>query len=147
MRNRRSATRSPASRALQRGMSLIEIIIVIVLIGVILAFVLSRVGGASDRGKAKIARMQVDALVHAVEDYRSDTGALPSTLGDLVAQPQGATGWMGPYTKPDQLKDPWGNPIQYTTPGENGQPYDLVGLGKDGKPGGTSVDSDIRGSQ
>lgn len=142
MRNRRSLTRSPA--ALQRGMSLIEIIIVIVLIGVVLTFVGSRILGGADRAKANLAKSQVQTLAGKIEQFEMDTGRRPGSLQELVAQPTGAAGWLGPYAKDAELKDPWGNALLYRSPGEDGRPYDLVALGKDGKPGGDSYDADIR---
>lgn len=142
MRNRRSQTRSP-SAARQRGMSLIEIIIVIVLIGAVLAFVGSRVLGGKDRGDYNIAKAQVQTMAGKVESFQMDTGRLPNSLEELVTQPGDVNGWLGPYAKPAELKDPWGRPIEYRAPGEHG-PFDLVILGKDGKAGGNSVDADIR---
>ena len=142
MRNRRSINRSP-SVAAQRGMSLIEIIIVIVLIGAVLAFVGSRVLGGKDRGDYNIAKAQVQTMAGKVESFQMDTGRLPNSLDELVKQPGDTTGWLGPYAKEAELKDPWGHPIEYRAPGESG-PFDLVILGKDGKPGGTSVDADIK---
>ncbi|KIQ96772.1 MULTISPECIES: type II secretion system protein GspG [Lysobacter] len=141
MRNKRSLTRSPAPAA-QAGMSLIEIIIVIVLIGAVLTFVGSRVLGGADRAKANLAKSQVMTLGQKVEAFQMDTGRLPATLDELVTAPGSAAGWLGPYAKPAELNDPWGHPVEYRTPGESG-PFDLVILGKDGKVGGTSVDSDI----
>ena len=142
MRNRRSLTRSP-SPANQRGMSLIEIIIVIVLIGAVLTFVGSRVLGGADRAKANLAKSQVTTLAQKVEQFQMDTGRLPSALEELATEPAGAPGWLGPYAKAAELKDPWGNAIEYRAPGEAG-PFDLVILGKDGKAGGSSYDADIR---
>ncbi|KAB8186217.1 type II secretion system major pseudopilin GspG [Marilutibacter maris] len=142
MRNRRSITRSPSASA-QRGMSLIEIIIVIVLIGAVLTFVGSRVLGGADRAKANLAKSQVTTLAQKVDSFQMDTGRLPTTLDELVTAPSDAPGWLGPYAKAQELKDPWGHDIEYRTPGESG-PFDLVILGKDGKVGGTSVDSDVR---
>jgi general secretion pathway protein G len=142
MRLSRSFTRSP-SPAAQSGMSLLEIIIVIVLIGAVLTLVGSRVLGGADRGKANLAKSQIQTLSGKVENYQLDTGRLPSQLEDLVTQPGGAAGWLGPYAKPSELKDPWGNDIQYRVPGE-AQSYDLLSLGRDGKPGGDSVDADIK---
>ena len=86
MRNRRSLTRSP-SAARQRGMSLIEIIIVIVLIGAVLAFVGSRVLGGKDRGDYNIAKAQVQTMAGKVESFQMDTGRLPNSLEELVTQP------------------------------------------------------------
>jgi general secretion pathway protein G len=142
MRLSRSLTRSP-SPALQSGMSLLEIIIVIVLIGAVLTLVGSRVLGGADRGKANLAKSQIQTLAGKVENYQLDTGALPSRLEDLVTQPGNAAGWLGPYAKPAELKDPWGHAIEYRAPGE-GQPFDLVTLGKDGQAGGDSYNADIK---
>ena len=143
MRHRRSLTRSPAP-ALQRGMSLIAIIIVIVLIGVVLTFVGSRILGGADRAKANLAKSQVQTLAGKVEQFEMDTGRKPAALAELVTQPTGVSGWLGPYAKEAELKDPWGNALLYRAPGENGSAFDLVALGKDGKPGGSSYDGDIR---
>jgi general secretion pathway protein G len=142
MRNRRSINRSPSAAA-QRGMSLIEIIIVIVLIGAVLTFVGSRVLGGADRAKANLAKSQVTTMAQKVESFQMDTGRLPNTLDELVEAPGDAPGWLGPYAKAAELRDPWGHDIEYRTPGEAG-PFDLVILGKDGKVGGTSYDTDVR---
>lgn len=138
----RSLTHSP-SAARQAGMSLIEIIIVIVLIGAVLTFVGSRVLGGADRAKANLAKSQATTLAQKVESFQMDTGRVPSSLDELVSEPGDAPGWLGPYAKPAELNDPWGNPIEYRAPGESGS-FDLVILGKDGKVGGSSYDSDIR---
>lgn len=132
---------SPRSR--QGGMSLLEIIIVIVLIGAVLTLVGSRVLGGADRGKANLAKSQIQMLADKVDNYQLDTGRLPGKLDDLVAQPGGVSGWLGPYAKPAEFNDPWGHAIEYRVPGE-GRPFELLSLGKDGQPGGTSYNADIR---
>jgi len=142
MRVSRSITRSP-SPAVQSGMSLLEIIIVIVLIGAVLTLVGSRVLGGADRGKANLAKSQIQTLAGKVENYQLDTGSLPSRLEDLVTQPGNANGWLGPYAKAAELKDPWGHVIEYRAPGE-AQPFDLISLGKDGQVGGDSYNADIK---
>ena len=144
MRTPRSLTRNfrAPSAAKQAGMSLIEIIIVIVLIGAVLTFVGSRVLGGADRAKANLAKSQVTTLAQKVEAFQMDTGRLPATLDELVTEPGDAAGWLGPYAKAAELNDPWGHPVEYRTPGESG-PFDLVSLGKDGQAGGSSYDSDI----
>ncbi|MBP3984460.1 type II secretion system major pseudopilin GspG [Pseudoxanthomonas helianthi] len=124
-------------------MSLLEIIIVLVLIGLVVTFVGSRVLGGADRGKANLAKSQIQTLAGKVENYQLDTGSLPSKLEDLVAQPGNATGWLGPYAKEAELKDPWGHAIEYRVPGDN-KPFDLISLGKDGQPGGESFNADIK---
>lgn len=142
MRPSRSRPRF-ASPSAQAGFSLLEIIIVLILIGGIMALVGSRLLGGADRGKANLAKSQIQTLAGKVENYQLDTGSLPGTLDDLVVAPQNAGGWLGPYAKSAELKDPWGHVIEYRAPGEN-QAFDLVSYGKDGKPGGESYDADIR---
>lgn len=141
MHRRRLPTR-PA--ALQRGMSLIEIIIVIVLIGLVLTVVGSRILGGSDRAKTNLVKSQLQTLAGKIEQFEMDTGRKPGALGELVTAPTGVAGWLGPYAKEADLKDPWNNAIQYRLPGESGASFDLVSLGADGKPGGDSVNADVR---
>jgi general secretion pathway protein G len=140
---RPSRSRALVARSRQTGFSLLEIIIVLILIGGILALVGNRLLGGADRGKANLARSQVQTLAGKIENYQLDTGSLPQRLDDLVVAPQNAPNWLGPYAKEAELKDPWGNPIEYRAPGET-QAFDLISLGKDGKVGGSSVDADIQ---
>ena len=132
-----------AARTRQSGFTLIEIIVVLVLIGGIVAFAASRILGGSDRAKVNLAKAQVQTMAEKIQQFENDTGSLPGTLDELVTAPGSSTGWLGPYSKAAELKDPWNHPFQYTVPGD-GQPFDLVSLGADGKPGGASVDADIK---
>ena len=129
-----------SGRARQRGFSLIEIILVVVLIGGIVAFAATRILGGGDRAKANLAKSQVQTLAEKVQQFEMDTGGLPGSLNELVSSD--ASGWLGPYAKESELKDPWNHPFDYRVPGDN-QPFDLVSYGKDGKAGGESVDADI----
>ena len=158
----------------QRGFSLIEIILVVVLIGGIVAFAATRILGGGDRAKYNLAKAQVQTLAEKVGQFEMDTGALPASLEDerrrmieelnrmrlgdapardialaeralrdLPRTPSGAVGWLGPYAKESELKDPWNTPYEYRAPGE-GQPFDIVSYGADRTPGGDSVNADIR---
>src|SRR5688572_26437123 len=100
-----SRRRAPRSAAAQRGMSLIEIIIVIVLIGAVLTFVGTRVLGGQDRAKVNLAKSQLQTLAGKVDSFQMDTGRLPGSLEELVTQPSNATGWLGPYAKQAELQD------------------------------------------
>jgi general secretion pathway protein G len=140
--HKRSITRSPRQSA-QGGFSLIEIIVVVVLMGGIVAFAASRILGGGDRAKVNLARAQVQTLAEKVSQFEMDTGTLPNSLSELVTAPGGAAGWLGPYAKPAELNDPWNTPFEYRVPGDSGR-YDIVSYGADRRPGGESVDADIR---
>ncbi len=142
MRRNRSITRSPRPSA-QAGFSLIEIIIVTVLIGGIVAFAASKILGGGDKARYNLAKAQVQTMAEKVESYQMDTGSLPGSLQDLVKQPGNISGWLGPYAKESALKDPWGTPYEYRVPGDN-QAFDLISLGADKQAGGTSVNGDIK---
>lgn len=140
MRNRQFRS---VPRASQAGFSLIEIILVVVLIGGIVAFAATRILGGGDRAKVNLAKAQVQTLAEKVQQYEMDTGRLPGSMQDLVKAPGDASGWLGPYAKEAELKDPWNHTYVYTMPGESG-PFDLISLGKDGQAGGDSVNADIK---
>ena len=140
MRNRHLR---PVPHAPQAGFSLIEIILVVVLIGGIVAFAATRILGGGDRAKVNLAKAQVQTLAEKVQQYEMDTGRLPGSMQDLVKAPGDASGWLGPYAKEAELKDPWNHAYVYTMPGESG-PFDLISLGKDGQAGGDSVNADIK---
>ena len=124
------------------GFSLVEIMIVIVLIGGILALVTNRVMNSQAQANVRLTGVQLTTLAGKIDQYRADTGKLPDSLDQLVTSP-GLAGWLGPYAKADELRDPWGTQIEYRRPGSNG-PYELVSLGADAAAGGESVNADIR---
>ncbi|WP_233198606.1 MULTISPECIES: type II secretion system major pseudopilin GspG [Luteimonas] len=138
-RNRRGIRRANA----QSGFSLIEIILVVVLIGGIVAFAATRILGGGDRARVNLAKAQVQTLAEKVHQFEMDTGRLPAALNDLVAQPGDAGGWLGPYAKEAELKDPWNTAYEFRAPGDS-QPFEIVSFGADREPGGESVDADIR---
>ncbi len=138
-------TRRRSLQALPRaaGMTLLELVIVIVLIGSVLAVVGGKIVQNKHRAEAKLTVTQLNSLASTVDQYKSDVGTYPENLEQLVTAPGNAPGWLGPYTKAADLKDPWNNPIQYRVPGDNDSPFQLVSLGVDGKAGGEGVDKDV----
>ena len=126
-----------------RGMTLIELVTVIVLIGTVLAVVGSKVIGNKKRAEANLARTQLSSLAAQVDQYQADVGAYPESLQQLVSAPGNADGWLGPYAKATDFNDPWHNPIEYRRPGDDDAPFKLTSLGADGKVGGEGVDKDV----
>ena len=144
MRNPRPFRR-PAPRRSQAGMTLIEIVIVIVLIGGVLAVVGNQVFKSRDTANYRLTGIQIQKVAANIEQYNSDVGEYPRTLEDLTTDPQ-LNGWLGPYGSARDLKDPFNNQLQYSVPGQDSD-FDLISYGKDKQPGGSSIDADIRFGQ
>lgn len=130
-------------RRAQAGFTLLEIVIVIALIGLILAVVANRIMGSQKRAEYKLAETQMQTIAGKVEQFRADVGRLPASLDELVTAPSNGTGWLGPYSRAEELSDPWHKKIELRQPGENGQEFQLVSFGADGKQGGEGVDADL----
>jgi general secretion pathway protein G len=131
------------------GFTLLELLVVMVIIGLLAGYVGPRYFSQIGKSEVKTAKAQIDALEKALDQYRLDVGAYPNTeqgLNALVTKPNNVNKWDGPYLKKGVPLDPWGNAYLYKSPGEHGE-YDLVSLGKDGKPGGTNEAADINNWQ
>lgn len=142
-------TANKSARAAQRGFTLIEIMVVVVILGILAAVVVPRVMDRPDQARTTKAQSDIRSLESALNLYRLDNFNYPTTeqgLNALVRLPTGQNAprnWrVGGYL--DRLqKDPWGNDYQYQIPGRDGRQFDLYSLGADGRPGGTEANMDI----
>jgi general secretion pathway protein G len=129
---------------------LIEMMVVLAIIGTLAMIVAPSVFRNVGDANVTTARSQVEILAVALDAYRLDTGAYPTTeqgLSVLRVRPmgdEGPRGWRGPYLRKPVPLDPWGRAYVYVAPGSrNPDSYDLYTLGKDGAPGGEGEDADI----
>ncbi len=132
-------------RISQRGFTLLELLVVMVIIGLLASFVAPRYFAQLGKSEVKATRAQIAALAKALDVYRLDTGHYPAEdvgLQALTIAPANEPKWQGPYLDKTVPLDAWGNPYIYRIPGEQRE-YDLISLGKDGKPGGTDENADI----
>jgi len=129
----------------QSGFTLLELLVVMVIIGLLAAYVGPRYFAQIGKSEVKTAKAQIVALEKALDQYRIDTGHFPTTeqgLAALMVRPPNEAKWDGPYLTKTVPDDPWGLPYQYKSPGDHGD-IDIISYGKDGRPGGDGEDADL----
>ena len=133
-------------RRRESGFTLIEMMVVMVIIGLLVALVGPNFIRQGEKAKLKAARAQIEMLGTALDTFRLDVGRYPTSQEGLAAlrqRPFGIDRWDGPYLKKDIPRDPWDHPYYYRSPGEGGRPYDLLSYGADGAPGGDGDNRDV----
>ncbi|MGO1691600.1 MAG: type II secretion system major pseudopilin GspG [Marinobacter sp.] len=131
-----------------RGFTLIEIMVVMVILGLLVAIVAPNIMGRSDQAKVTVAETQLTNISKALDIYRLDNSHYPSTQQGLDALKSKPTGNPEPKNwSPDGYmknipQDPWNNDFQYVSPGTEGA-YDLYSYGSDGQEGGDGDAADI----
>jgi general secretion pathway protein G len=131
----------------QRGFTLIEIMVVVVIIGLLAAVVIQQLSGNVDDARIAKAKQDIRTLETALTLYKLDNFRVPTSeqgLDALVRKPAdpALTHWKeGGYVK-RVSKDPWGREYVYESPGTRGE-FDLYSMGADGQAGGEKTDADV----
>jgi general secretion pathway protein G len=142
---RKSETKRNRKRS-QAGVTLIEMLVVVTIIGLFIALVGPKLWSNVDKAKITKARADIEGLMGALGTYKLDNGNFPTTEQGLIAlrvKPGDAPQWNGPYLDKELAKDPWQHDYVYKFPGEHGDLPDIVCLGADGQPGGEGIYADI----
>lgn len=142
-------TGSPRGR--ESGFTLIEIMVVVVIIGLLAAFIVPQVMGRVDEARITKVKGDVQMLETALSMYRLDTARYPNTqqgLMALVTKPEDplVRNWKPGGYLSRVSKDPWGSEYRYVYPGTKGREYDLYSLGPDGQEGSPDTDQDNVGN-
>ncbi len=129
----------------EKGFTLIELMVVIVILGLLAALVAPKMFGRIGESKQKAAMTQIELFGTALDFFRLDVGKYPATsegLQALMVKPSGLENWNGPYLPKEIPLDPWGHAYNYRSPGEHGD-YDLYSFGADNASGGEGENQDI----
>jgi general secretion pathway protein G len=133
-------------RRAQSGVTLIEMLVVVAIIGLFVALVGPGLWKRVDTTRVTATHVQIQNFETALGTYKLDTGTFPTTeqgLQALRVKPSDINQWNGPYIEKDIPKDAWGHDFFYKFPGEHGDGPDIVSYGQDGQPGGEGLNADI----
>lgn len=128
-----------------QGFTLLELLVVMVIIGLLAAYVGPKYFSQIGKSEVKTTKAQIVGFEKALQQYRLDVGRYPTTeegLQALMTKPANVSKWGGPYLEKKLPNDPWERPYIYVSPGEHGD-VDISSMGRDGRPGGDGLDADI----
>lgn len=135
-------------KSLQRGFTLLEVMVVVVILGILAVLVVPKIISRPDEARVIAAKQDIASLMQALKLYRLDNQRYPVTeqgLQALAARPTTApipNNWKSGGYLERLPNDPWGNPYQYLNPGLHGE-IDIFSFGADGAPGGEDNNADI----
>jgi general secretion pathway protein G len=130
-----------------RGFSLLELLVVLLLLGAFAGIFAPKIFGQAEKAKQKAAKLEIDQIGQGLDLFKLEIGRYPTTqegLQALMVAPSGVSNWNGPYLKRNTVpKDPWNTEYKYVSPGDQNRSYDIISFGADQKEGGDGDGKDI----
>ena len=126
---------------IRRGMTLVEVLAVVVILGLLAATLVGGLAGKLSTARHEIARTQIGQIVSHLESYQLAHQRLPTTGEGLAALTRDHTAAF--YLEAGKLIDPWGRTYQFLVPGPDNRPFEILTLGADGQRGGTGDNADL----
>jgi general secretion pathway protein G len=126
----------------EKGLTIVEIIVVLIILAVVMSFVGGRILGAGDRAKADLTRLKLQEVRQSIEQFQLRYNTLPAGLEGLIRCTEQTGPGCVPILGEDSLRDGWGNAFIYNLQ-DGGRRYRVISLGADGREGGEGVDFDI----
>lgn len=126
----------------EKGLTLVEIIVVLIILSVVMVFFGNKILGSGDRIKVDVTKLMMKELQQGIEQFRLRYNQLPPSLDSLAACNDVTGPGCTPITKADNLKDAWGNQFIYGLD-NGGRSYRIKTLGADGKDGGEEINYDV----
>ncbi|MBX7137279.1 MAG: type II secretion system protein GspG [Oligoflexia bacterium] len=126
----------------ERGLTLVEIIVVLIILGVLISVLGGKIFNSKDRALADLTRVSIKSTQNSIEEFRLRYNGLPNSIEDLSSCSERTGAGCIPIAKEDDLKDAWGNRLVYSVD-NGGRSYRIKSFGADGREGGANADSDI----
>lgn len=123
-----------------KGFSLAEIMIVLVIIGAIMGIILPKIQEGRDNSNVRNTKMRLGEVDTKITEYQADCGKLPSTIDFLITDSSDCRNWTSNTKSKGLMKDEWQTELQYEVKGGG---YILKSFGRDKKDGGSGPDKDI----
>lgn len=130
------------SGSYERGLTLVEIMVVLIILGVVGAVIIGKLTGAGDKAKAQLNLTKMQDLKNAIGMYQLRYNSLPPNLDALIHGTSENSNMFLSVANPEQLKDVWGQPFQYALK-ENGRSYVIKSTGSDMQEGGSDAAQDV----
>ncbi len=133
------------NRLNKKAFTLVELLVVVIIIGLLASIIAPKFFGKLDNAKVQTATAQIELISTALDTFRLDVGRYPTSQEGLKSlwKNSGIENWNGKYLPKPLKADPWGGQYYYKQPGSDGNDYDLMSLGADGKLGGKGKNEDI----
>lgn len=131
---------------MKKGFTLVELLVVIMIIALLASMVAPNLFNKLEDAQRKTTKNQLANLSTALDSFRLDFGRYPTTeegLAILSVKQSTLKKWNGPYLTKKLKEDAWGNAYVYKYPGKEGNEYELLSYGADGKEGGSDKNADI----
>ena len=126
----------------ETGLTFLEIMIVLIILGLVMSVIGKKLIGAGDKAKVDLTKVSMQQVKQDIEQFRLRYNALPAGLDELTKCSQTTGTGCVPITTEDSLRDAWGSPFSYQKAG-GGRAYVIKSQGADSKDGGEGVNYDI----